>query len=517
MNRRKILIVVGTALAAALLSVGLVSVVHHYQLRLAVEKYISELKAKGEPMELAEVIPPRLPPDKNSASEFLIAASFFATNDNILTTNWPIGMRGVTPGKAQVLWRQNFIRDGGLTNSWEDLSLALETNKDAFNRLLAITNSSRFDFGLQYEQRFEMRITNLVVEKKTVQKLAAKTYNDLHLGQTGPAAENIRAMLVLVEGTSDERTAISQLVRIAIAQIACTATWEFLQSSNPTDGQLAELQVDWGRPEFIRAMVNVLPLEREGAETTIRKWRRSFKEMQRYAEISKSVSEALGHFPEEESAFEKADKFRKFFLWRYWWSYPDELRYLKGHQVLTDTMRLIETNGIFWDALASQDAELGRLGILELASSLDSIFTGKTDYHNMLSQSVVTLSGLSRKVMRIETARQMVKTAIALKRYQLKHGGYPEKLYELVSEFFPAVPFDPVDGQPLRYRRNADGTFLLYSVGENGKDDGGNPSLEKGVGSPSLQWQDRHALDWVWPQPASAEEIQAYCAKQAKN
>ena len=33
-----------------------------------------------------------------------------------------------------------------------------------------------------------------------------------------------------------------------------------------------------------------------------------------------------------------------------------------------------------------------------------------------------------------------------------------------------------MDGQPLRYRRNADGTFLLYSIGENGKDDGGNPS-----------------------------------------
>ena len=48
-----------------------------------------------------------------------------------------------------------------------------------------------------------------------------------------------------------------------------------------------------------------------------------------------------------------------------------------------------------------------------------------------------------------------------------------------MPEFVPKVPLDPVDGQPLRYRRNADGTFLLYSVGENGKDDGGNPALNK--------------------------------------
>ena len=510
-RRRKTLIVMCVALTVAIL----IPVIHYYQLRAAVNAYIAALKAKGEKLELSQVIPPRLPPEKNSASQFLVATSLFATNESVLTTNRPIGMRGVAPGKAQVLWRQNYIRDWGMTNSWEDLTLALEASKEAFNRLLAITNSSMFDFGLQYEQRFEMRITNLVVEKKTVQQLAAKTYNDLHLGQTGPSAENIRVMLVVVEGTSDERTAISQLVRIAMAQIACTATWEYLQSPNLTGGQLAELQADWGRPEFIRAMVNVLPLEREGAETAIRKWRSSFKEMQRYIELSKSVSEALGHSPEEESVFEKTDKFRKVFFWRYWWSYPDELRYLKGHQVLTDTMRQIATNKVFGDALINQDAELERLGISKLDSSLDSIFTGKTDYHNMLSESVVTLTGLSRKVMRIEAARQAVITAIALKRYQLKHGSYPEKLSELVPEFLASVPLDPVDGNPLRYRLNANETFLLYSIGENGKDDGGDPSLEKGVESSSYYWLNPHALDWVWPQPATPEEIQKFYDEQA--
>lgn len=503
-------------MCVALTATILIPVIHHYQLRAVTEDYIAKLKAKGEKLELSQVIPPRLPPEKNSASQFLVANSLFATNENVLTTNWPIGMRGVAPGKAQVLWRQNYIRDWGMTNSWEDLTLALEANKEAFNQLLAITNSSMFDFGLQYEQRFEMRITNLVAEKKTIQKLAAKTYNDLRLGRTGPATENIRVMLALVEGTSDERTAISQLLRIAIAQITCAATWEFLQSSNLTDGQLAELQADWSRPEFIRAMANVLPLEREGAETTIGKWRSSLKEMQKYDELSKSVSEALGHFPEKESFYEKVDKFRKVFLWRYWWSYPDELRYLKGHQVLTDTMRQIATNGVFGDALTNQDAELERLGISKLNSSFDSIFTGKTDYHNMLSESVVTLTGLSRKVMRIEAARQSVITVIALKRYQLKHGNYPADLNSLVPEFLASVPLDPVDGQPLRYRLNADGTFLLYSVGEDGNDDGGNPSLQKNVQSSSFYWQSPHALDWVWPQPASPEEVQKYYEEQAR-
>jgi len=145
-----------------------------------------------------------------------------------------------------------------------------------------------------------------------------------------------------------------------------------------------------------------------------------------------------------------------------------------------------------------------------------TIFSNNTDFHSMLSQAIVSLSGVSRTVMRVEVAKQTVVTAIALKRYQLKHGNYPSDLKSLVPEFVPSVPLDPVDGQPLRYRLNSNGTFLLYSVGENGKDDGGDPSLEKGAESPSFNWQNPHARDWVWPQPATEAEIQNYYAHPPK-
>jgi hypothetical protein len=91
-------------------------------------------------------------------------------------------------------------------------------------------------------------------------------------------------------------------------------------------------------------------------------------------------------------------------------------------------------------------------------------------------------------------------------------------LDELIPDFLESVPIDCMDGQRLRYRKNADGTFLLYSVGENGKDDGGNPSfkLEPATVYSSFPWQSSHALDWIWPQPATAEEIQKYYEEQAK-
>ena len=54
-TRWKILIVAGLVFSPAIL----IPVTRHYQLRFAVESYIAELKARGEPMELAQVIPTR--------------------------------------------------------------------------------------------------------------------------------------------------------------------------------------------------------------------------------------------------------------------------------------------------------------------------------------------------------------------------------------------------------------------------------------------------------------------------
>jgi hypothetical protein len=70
--------------------------------------------------------------------------------------------------------------------------------------------------------------------------------------------------------------------------------------------------------------------------------------------------------------------------------------------------------------------------------------------------------------------------ALAVERYRLEEGHWPESLAELVPARLAAVPADPFDGKPLRYRRLADGV-VVYSVGADGVDNGGrldrkNPS-----------------------------------------
>jgi hypothetical protein len=65
--RRKILIVVGVIFGVAIL----IPVIRHYQLRFAVESYVAQLKAKGEPMELAQMIPPPMPSEQNGVPQIM--------------------------------------------------------------------------------------------------------------------------------------------------------------------------------------------------------------------------------------------------------------------------------------------------------------------------------------------------------------------------------------------------------------------------------------------------------------
>jgi hypothetical protein len=361
-RRAKIFTIVGIVLGAAIL----IPVIRHYQLRFAVDAYVAQLKAKGEPMDLAQVIPPPVPPEQNSAAIFLKAASLLDTNWNILGSNPPPVMQMVAPGKAMIGWRQPDIRCEVATNSWAEIKESLGQDREALNLLTQITNSSLFDFNLAYTKSFdEMQFTHLVREKKAAQRLCSSAICDLNSGNTIAAEKNIRAALALVNGTHEERTAISQLVRIVVAQIGTAATWELLQSPNLTDEQLSDLQTDWLRLEFVQAMEHALWVEREGDETTLEKWRSSNSGLQHYFDLTKQAHEAMGNINEEDSLLSRTKFKTKVFLWQYWWSYPDELRCLKGYEVLIEKLRQADTNGffigssgMFWEFFIGRDKGL---------------------------------------------------------------------------------------------------------------------------------------------------------------
>jgi hypothetical protein len=93
------------------------------------------------------------------------------------------------------------------------------------------------------------------------------------------------------------------------------------------------------------------------------------------------------------------------------------------------------------------------------------------------------------------TLNELARTAIAIKRYSLRNNGRaPSALTELSPAMLNQMPTDFMDGNPLRYRLKPDGTFLLYSVGRDFRDDGGNTTLASHNKS-SRPWDGK---DCVW-------------------
>jgi len=74
---------------------------------------------------------------------------------------------------------------------------------------------------------------------------------------------------------------------------------------------------------------------------------------------------------------------------------------------------------------------------------------------------------------------------ITLRHYKNEHGGYPEKLAELVPDYLGAPLNDPFSNTSYVYRKNGEG-YVLYSLWVDGNDDGGAPRSRR---TGDLVWQ----------------------------
>ncbi|MCH8923731.1 MAG: hypothetical protein IIA67_11375 [Planctomycetes bacterium] len=70
------------------------------------------------------------------------------------------------------------------------------------------------------------------------------------------------------------------------------------------------------------------------------------------------------------------------------------------------------------------------------------------------------------------TAERTALLALALAAHRADNGAYPKTLSKLAPKYIAKLPLDPFSGADFRYRLNGKG-YTLYSVGNNGKDDGG--------------------------------------------
>jgi hypothetical protein len=305
---------------------------------------------------------------------------------------------------------------------------------------------------------------------------------------------------------ANDRVAVSQKIRCAIMQVALNTVWEALQAEGWTEEQLAQLQAACAKPRFFDDMAASLRLERATVDALFARLRRDPREMEMFYQgggggpgVSTtgmtSTDELLARVEAETSAFRHWLYVR---LWQAAWSYHDQFYY---DQAMQESIAAVERVGQGKTTVAT----VAEPADDETGAGRSAPASGYERARCLLAPTVLHNRGrLITQAALAETRREMTVAAIALKRYRLRTGQTAASLAALVPDFLPVLPRDYYDGQPLRYRPQPGNGFVLYSVGANGKDDGGDAGADN--------WSSRSwhlGCDLVWPQPATAAEIAA--------
>lgn len=475
--------------------------------QIALARYKKALVAKGEKLTLPEL------QASNAAGENGAPAVLEAIRQlkegTVLPRYYPPRMAVTPTGRAVVCFREAEWVEGKQTNHWDDLAADLKTHEALLAEIRAGLEKPALNNAVDISLGTQLRFLHLAPAKSATYWLGSGSQLALHRGDTHAAMPDLLALARLPRLLAEDHILISELVRNALGAIAKVGTWEALQADGWTDDDLAELQKAWEAQDFVKGMALSLEGERIYMKAVVETMRRSTDETfelwfgwEQYLPPEDSERPAwerlIGHLPYGEQLADFLKKQVYCRVWRLAWSHQYELRNLRNAQRLLDRTRR-----------AAAEKSLASVG--ESFTQMERAFANRSLYDKLRFPEPLsdegTLPRAIRRALRGETDRSMTLCAIALKRYQLKHGKLPTRLDALVPEFVSTVPVDYMDGQPLRYRLNAGGSFTLYSMGEDLTDDGGDTSWLPDQAACRNLWGRK---DCVWPAPATAEEVAAY-------
>ena len=514
------------------------------------ENYRHELEAKGEKLDFADYVPPRVPDEKNFAFAPVVMTTWswlLDTNGhklpeenkrmvrrldlNLYRTNqlavprpssWQLG-QATDLAAWQNYYRTLFVTNrsmGGMPGMPPmpgELAVPTQFNPDDTNEVIEVealaTNEfsvaaqpqtpaadvrlalSKFDavleevreiakqrllarFPLNYEPKeFGWYLPHYSALKSCVQALSLRASAELALDKNQSALVDIKLALRLLGCIRMEPGFFSQQTRVSNFNLIMQPIWEGVVGTNWTEQQLAELKNLLAGLDFFRDYNFGMRGELAQRIQAI--------EYLRTERLKNSITCMCGD--------------------TMWW--PTLLYRLTpdGWFFLNE-----KTLGqVFQSALPVAD-EMRRQIISPAISDRQGRVIFSVRKHILIPSDFALsftppMDRFASICAQAQAQLDLARLAIALERYRLANGAYPETLAALAPRFLEKIPRDVINGQPLHYRRTDDppsrgagaagGKFLLYSVGWNETDEGGQPGLgERGNFIPAKG-------DWVWMFP----------------
>ena len=396
---------------------------------------LERLRAQGlptNPTELDKWYRP-VPDADNLAAAILNAGTAYRMPRD--TTNTPFtGILEVPPHPV----------DPQLVARWRT---ELENNRGMLDALRAGRGLTASRYPVNFRAGPNTMLPHLGQLKGLAQFCALTALTEAESGHPAEAVQDIEDILRIAKSLGPEPTLISQLVRIAIVQIAARAASiclpraavdendlkrlqeAFATAGDPQgfrNGLIGEIALSAGSFSFFNAVVPATP--NRGSQ-------RAF---------TGDLAPRIGNLLYNASGLRVVDQ--TFCVERL-----TELVDASGHP-FPEALRLGEQV----QARVQQESERFARGFKFLSTLLLPA----------LDKSLAKQAGC-------EAVARSAMVGCAVERHRLAHDGHlPNTLGDLVPALLPAVPADPFDGQPLRYLRTGD-SHVIYSIGPDKLDNGG--------------------------------------------
>lgn len=343
--------------------------------------------------------------------------------------------------------------------------------------------------------------------KQLAHALPLRMALDLRAGRIDAAWTNLLAVNRLAASYQPEPFTVSVVVRGGLADVAFAASWEALRTNAWSDAQLATLAELWKSVSFwenatetpathAAELLAIIRRDREEART--HRWLSAFFNENNDALLTDPVGYARHRW-------ELVRVRRLVKLWVRRDSRLDEAILIGFFRARQAELRNAAAQSN-WPAMRSLPGVTNQ-NLLTLttnaAQSMQALVNMQAMQLRFMLDSDVGTRGLPEFLARLECRRRVLLAALAVERFRLGHSRLPASLDEL-----PGILPDFADGAPLRYRPAPDGTFVLYSIGTDGVDDGGTMS------PPDWEHRRPRTRDLVWPRLATAEEAERAQARR---
>ena len=358
----------------------------------------------------------------------------------------------------------------------------LSDSEPIFDELQAASKrpSRRFDLNYEQDDPAVIMLPHLLVVKRLCQILQLRASAELALKQTDKAYQDIRLALYLADCLQREPFIVSQLVRFSSLLFAFQSFAEGIDQWSAS--QLKDFQDAFAHFDFCVDASRTLRAERVWNTTIID-----------YVANAPAKLDMLNNFLGAQPTGFPLGAALMSVAPSGWFDFEK-----------LNCCRIIDQ-----DVLPSIDAEMHRISPRlnnaakqRLETTLGHTLPRLYFSHYFFAKLLVPgNSGLAQKAALLQAGADCGEIACALEFYRRDHGGFPETLEVLRPVFIQKIPPDIINGEPLKYHRDKEGNYSLYSVGWNEIDDGGVVLHSKGPGEIVVP-----EGDWVWRLPPRAGE-----------